>query len=54
VLGVFYAQPALVVSGNIALLFTAVIMFIFVRIPVIRLFSGHNDLLKIDNINQQK
>lgn len=54
VLGVFYAQPALVVSGNIALLFTAVIMFAFIRIPIIRLFSSHDDLLNIANINQQK
>jgi hypothetical protein len=51
VLGVFYAQPALVISGNITLLFTAVIMFIFIRIPIIHLSGRHDVLLNIVNIN---
>jgi hypothetical protein len=54
VLGVFYAEPALVVSGNITLLFTVAMIFIFIRIPIIRLSGRHDVLLNIDNINQQK
>ena len=36
VLGIFYAQPALVVSGNFALIAGALIIFVFLRFPRVR------------------
>jgi hypothetical protein len=53
VLGVFYAQPALVVSGNFAFLFALIVIIFFVKMPRFKWINDRNNSSAILTTNQK-